>query len=161
MRWWWWTSENQGCYALIITLILDTVDDLPLEESWQFPLIFFISKILIYYTTIILFYKHILMPNHFSIFSVMRPISATAQVVLNKDTTTSLPKMLADLVMDDIAVLVSRQQVSLEWIIIYVKYTSTIYIWHLHLSWFFHLLPLARRESDENWHSMLGLFVNH
>ena len=68
------------------------------------------------------------MPNHFSIFSVMRPISATAQVVLNKDTTTSLPKMLADLVMDDIAVLVSRQQVSLEWIIIYVKYTSTIYI---------------------------------
>ncbi len=44
----------------------------------------------------------------------MRPISATAQVVLNKDTTTSLPKMLADLVMDDIAVLVSRQQVSLE-----------------------------------------------
>ena len=42
----------------------------------------------------------------------MQPISSTAKLLLNKEETTTIPKMLADVVMDDIAVLISRQQVN-------------------------------------------------
>ena len=41
----------------------------------------------------------------------MRPISSTAKLLLNKEESTTVPKMLAEVVMDDIAVLISRQQV--------------------------------------------------
>ena len=42
----------------------------------------------------------------------MQPISSTAKLLLNKEESTTIPKMLADVVMDDIAVLISRQQVN-------------------------------------------------
>ena len=42
----------------------------------------------------------------------MQPISSTAKLLLNKEESTTVPKMLADVVMDDIAVLISRQQVT-------------------------------------------------
>ena len=49
---------------------------------------------------------------HICLILVMQPISSTAKLLMNKEETTTLPKMLADVVMDDIAVLISRQQVN-------------------------------------------------
>ena len=43
----------------------------------------------------------------------MRPVSSQAKIVLNKDASTALPKLFASLVLEEINILVSRQQVNM------------------------------------------------
>ena len=43
--------------------------------------------------------------------AVLRPISATSRLMLNRNSSVNMPRVLADLVMQDIEVLLSRQQV--------------------------------------------------
>ena len=45
------------------------------------------------------------------IFLVMRPISARSKLVLNKEESASVPKLLADFILEEIDLLISRQQV--------------------------------------------------
>ena len=45
-------------------------------------------------------------------FSVLRPVAANVKLIVNKDENSALPKFTVDFILDDIEVLVSRQQVS-------------------------------------------------
>ena len=44
---------------------------------------------------------------------VIRPVSSDIKAVLNKSDNTTIPKLLADLILQEIDILVSRQQVEI------------------------------------------------
>lgn len=51
----------------------------------------------------------------FSSSSVLKPVWTTARLIFNKDDQMTLPKIIGDIAMDDIEVLISRQQVRFLW----------------------------------------------